>query len=145
MKKLTLFTFVLGLFLSTAAVAQISDPHTAFKKHINEVVQQVEQTESPEEKRALLNNSLTDLVETIEQVENKENVPAEDKAQLAAFKNDLMDKKAELNGEAGFTQVPANQLNNFANFVQQDIEQADRVVTLSLTSALLIVLILLLL
>ena len=145
MKKLSLLTLVVGLFLSTATFAQISDPYSTFKEHINNVVLQVKQAESPDEKRTLLNNSLTDLIETIDKVEANDRVPEEDKTALAAFKIDLMEKKAELNGDEGFTKVPSNQLNNFANFIQQDIEQADPVVTMSLTTALLIVIILLLL
>lgn len=72
-------------------------------------------------------------------------VPETDKEALAGFKNDLIEKKNELNGQDGFAKVPDNRLNDFAQYVQQDMEQADRVVTISLTTALLIVIILLLL
>jgi hypothetical protein len=147
MKKLTISIFFFGLvaMLSTTAFAQSVDPQERLKKHINDVVEEVHKTENPDEKRAVLNRSLGNLISTVDKVEGMDRVPEEDLNTLADLKQNLQDKKDELNGENGYAKVPANQLNNFANFVQQDLEQADTVVTLSLTTALLIVLILLLL
>ena len=121
-----------------------ADAETMFKKHINKMVESVEKAETPEKKRELLNDSFDDLITSIEKVESMSAVPASEKEGLAIFKNDIQEKKSELNGINGFNKVPNNNLNNFANFVQQDLEQADTV-TIGVTTLLLIIIILLLL
>ena len=147
MKKLTFSIFIFGLLaLVNANVnAQTIDPQEKIKKYINDAVEQVHEAESPEQKRSSLNSSLDRLITTLDRIEQLDQVPEADKKNIADLKNDFQNKKDELNGENGFTKVPANQLNEFASFVQQDFEQADRIVTISLTTALLIAIILLLL
>ncbi|WP_018128127.1 hypothetical protein [Balneola vulgaris] len=146
MKKLVLSIFgFCVLALSAPVQAQSDNAHTLIKEHINEMVVTVEKKETTTEKRAALNESLDEMIAAIDKVSNMKAVPTADKEGLNAFKTTLEDRKNELNGAEGFEAVPANQLNDYANFIQQDLEQADRVVTLSLTTALLIVLILLLL
>lgn len=145
MKKL-IFTFIIvGLLGSLTSVnAQINDGHQLLKKHINSVVEEVEEVKSPDKKREILDESLGNIIKAIERVSEKKSVSVSEKENLAEFKDQLIERRDELNGENGYGTIPNNQLNNFANFIQQDIEQADRLVTLSLTTVLLIVLILLL-
>lgn len=145
MKKL-IFTFIIAGFIGVMNPinAQINDGHEALKKHVNSIVENVEGTESPEKKREILDESLSDMITAIERVSDRKSVSSSEKENLAEFKDQLSERRDELNGKNGYVAIPNNQLNNFANFVQQDIEQADRLVTLSLTTALLIVLILLL-
>lgn len=133
------------ILLSNELFAQNVDPQKKFKQHINSVVQQVQETPEPDKKRAILNRSFDRLINVVNKIESLPDVPESDLSKLSDFKKDIQTKKDELNGKNGFSKIPPNQLNNFANFVQQDIEQADRVVTLSLTTVLLIVIILLLL
>ena len=71
-------------------------------------------------------------------------ISQEDQDNLAALRNKMQNHQHELNGTNGLDQVQNNQLNNFSNYVQQDLEQADTII-ISLTAALLIVIILLLL
>lgn len=120
------------------------DAETMFKKHINKMVESVENSKTPDAKRAVLNDSFDDLIEAIEKVETMKAVPQKDKEGLVTFKADIQEKKDELNGINGFRAVPSNNLNNFAHFVQQDLEQADTV-TIGVTTLLLIIIILLLL
>lgn len=145
MKKL-IFTFIIAGFIGVTnpVNAQVNDGHQALKKHVNSIVEDVEEAESPEQKREILDESLGDMITAIERVSDRKSVSSSEKENLAEFKNQLSERRDELNGKNGYVAIPNNQLNNFANFVQQDIEQADRLVTLSLTTALLIVLILLL-
>ncbi|MFP8487537.1 hypothetical protein ACKGJO_00415 [Gracilimonas sp. Q87] len=145
MKKL-IFTFmIVGLLGSLTSVnAQINDGHQFLKKHINSVVEEVEEVKSPDKKREILDESLGNIIKAIERVSEKKSVSVSEKENLAEFKDQLIERRDELNGENGYGTIPNSQLNNFANFIQQDIEQADRLVTLSLTTVLLIVLILLL-
>jgi hypothetical protein len=51
----------------------------------------------------------------------------------------MRDRQNELNGLDGFEKVPANKLDEFATFTLQDIEQADTIITISLTTLLLII------
>lgn len=146
MKKLTI-SFLLILFTVTAipVSAQTPDAHDRLKKHINKMVENVEQAETVTEKRDILNDSFDDLMTTFDKVSAMNRVPKSDKEAIADFRNTIQEKKDELNGENGYDKVPDAQLDEFANYVQQDIEQADRVVTISLTTALLIIIIILLL
>ncbi len=145
MKKLTLSLLVL-LFTATLLPlqAQSTDAHDKLKAEINKMVENVEDAETAAEKREILNTSFDNLITTFDQVQSMERVPESDKKALADFKNNIQEKKNELNGMNGYEKVPASQLNDFAQFVQQDIEQADRIITISVTTALLIILILLL-
>ena len=146
MKKLTLVLFFASLigFLNPLN-AQVKDGHEALKKHINSVVEKVKETETPDKKREILDESLTNMVTAIDRVSKRSSVTETDKEGLKEFKTMLTERKDELNGVNGFTRVPNNKLNNYANFIQQDIEQADTTLTISLTTVLLIVIILLLL
>lgn len=146
MKKFTI-SFLLLLFTVTAIPlrAQTPDAHDQLKKHINKMVVNVEQAESVTEKRDILNQSFDELITTFDKVSAMNRVSESDKEALADFRNTIQEKKDELNGTNGYDKVPDSQLDEFADYVQQDIEQADRVVTISLTTVLLVVIILLLL
>lgn len=146
MKKLTI-SFLLLLFAATfiPLQAQSLDAHDNLKAEINNMVKSVEEAESAVEKREILTVSFDNLITTFNRVESMKQVPESDKKALADFKNSIQEKKDELNGTNGYERVPDTELNDFAQFVQQDLEQADRYVTISVTTALLIILILLLL
>ncbi|XWN36844.1 MAG: hypothetical protein ROO71_12885 [Balneola sp.] len=130
--------------ISPLTAQNTGDAEVMFKKHINKMVENVEKAESPESKREILNNSFNDLITAIEKVEAMSVVPETEKKGLTSFKADIQDKQNELNGENGFVGVSNSNLNNFANFIQQDLEQADTV-TIGVTTLLLIIIILLLL
>jgi len=115
------------------------------KDYMNETNQKVKQADMPEVKRLILNNSLTHLDNVMQEVENMPGVSKDNLAAVQAYRNKVQNKINELNGKDGYERVPDNQLNAFSNYVMQDLEQADRVLTISLTTALLVVLILLLL
>ncbi len=146
MKKL-IISFFLLLFTATFVPlqAQPSDAHDKLKAEINNMVESVDEAKTAVEKREILNSSFDKLITTFNRVESMKQVPESDKQVLAGFKNSIQDKKDELNGTNGYERVPDSELNDFAQFVQQDLEQADRFITISVTTALLIVLILLLL
>lgn len=136
---------VLVFFSQVSAFAQADKATTKFKKYINDVVQKVEKTEEPDKKRAILNDSFDDLISTFDKVAAMNSVSEKDRDAIAQLKTTITERKNELNGLNGYDAVKNNQLNNFANYVQQDMEQADSTVTISVTVLLLIVIILLLL
>lgn len=145
MKKL-IISFLFLLFTATVVPlqAQSSNAHDKLKSEINNMVESVEEAETAVEKREILNTSFDKLITTFNRVQSMDRVPEADKEALADFKNSIQEKKNELNGTNGYEKVPDSELNDFAQFVQQDFEQADRFITISVTTALLIVLILLL-
>lgn len=148
MKKLTTAGIFVALLMFTAvhtAAAQTQNAVDMFKNHVNTVVQKVEKAEQPARKRALLNRSFDKLLTSFDRVESMQALSGADQSALNKLRANITEKKNELNGLAGFKRVPDSQLNNFANFVQQDLEQADSTITISVTVLLLIIIILLLL
>lgn len=145
MKNSILFLFIFGLVTTLNPIqAQSADGQDALKKHVNTIVEKVEKTDDVQQKRVILDESLTDLMKAIDRVSKNAAVSESDKNALSHMKSSLKEKKEELNGMNGFAKVPDRRLNQFAHYIQQDMEQADAV-TLSLSTVLLIVIILLLL
>lgn len=143
--RLTMTSILLLFVMQSVAVAQTTNLTETFKKHFNETVEQVHQTESADEKRAILNDSFTKMITTLDRIESKANLTEDEIAQLVSFRNDISEKQSELNGQDGFEEVLDEDLDDFSNFSQDFVEQANRTVTIGLTTALLILIILLLL
>ena len=145
MKKAKPLIFALALLIHLPALGQADKAESKIKAYINDVVQKVEVENNADQKRQILNASFDKLITVFEKVEKMEKFSSEEKAGIIELRNTLAEKKDELNGVNGYQAVPNNQLNNFANFVQQDIEQADPYITISAGLAVVIVLLLLLL
>lgn len=147
--KSSVFLFALLLSAQTVAASGVGDRDDAlsmFKSYVNAMVQKVEKAKDPAEKRAIINRSFDKLTTAFEQAQNFGLVSEKDKKAIHLFKTDIQQKKNELNGKEGYRRVANNNLNNFANYVQQDLEQADTVnITISATLLVLIIILLLLL
>ena len=143
--RLTITSILLLFAVQTMAVAQSTNITETFKKHFNETVEQVNQTESADEKREILNDSFSRMITTLDRIESKANLTEDEIAQLSSFRSGITEKLSELNGQDGFEEVQDEDLDDFSNFSQDFIEQADRTVTIGLTTVLLILIILLLL
>lgn len=145
-KQTTITALFASLILcfTVSASAQVDDPIKAFKGYINGMVQEVEHAETPEKKRTIMNDTFDELLSTFDKVKDMRALSPKDQKALNLLTESITAKKNELNGLAGYKKVSNNQLNEFANFVQQDMEQAETI-TISIVVALLIVLILLLL
>lgn len=147
MKTIRLITTSIFLIFAvqSMAIAQTVDITETFKKHFNETVQQVQQTDSEDEKRMILNESFSKMITAIDRIESEGNLSEDQIAQLHSYKLSIVEKQNELNGVDGFDEVLDEDLDDFSNFSQQFIEQANRTVTIGVTTALLILIILLLL
>ena len=147
MRTIRLFTISIFLIfaIQSMAVAQSVNITETFKDHFNETVQKVEQTDSKDEKRVILNESFTKMITAIDQIESRANLTEDQIAQLHSYKLGIVEKQNELNGLDGFDEVLDEDLDDFSSFSQQFIEQANRTITIGLTTALLILIILLLL
>jgi hypothetical protein len=110
------------------------------QKHFSDVANKVKATENVAEKRAILENSFKDMSEALTKVQNSFLISKEDKAGISGLKSILKENQDELAGINGYERVPDSQLNNFSNYVVQNLAQADQMITISLVAALLIIL-----
>jgi hypothetical protein len=128
-----LFSFLL------VQISKADDLKKELQKYINEIVTEVKEAETPEEKREILDNLFEDLQESFEAAKNSPYVPIDDYEGINILQSKITERSKELNGLEGYQKVPDNQLNEFAVFTLQDIEQADEIITISLTTLLLII------
>ncbi|MEX1011866.1 MAG: hypothetical protein WDZ29_07370 [Balneolaceae bacterium] len=139
-------TSILFLFaIQSTVVAQTAKVTETFKTHFNETVQQVQQTESADEKRTILNESFIKMIVAIDRIDSLVKLPEDEVAQLHAFKMGIVEKQNELNGLNGYNQVMSDDLDDFSSFSQNYIEQANRTITIGISTVVLIIIILLLL
>ena len=133
-----------GLLLVTAPARADVTPHEQLKQHIHDAVEKVKAAPTAAEKRSILDDELRAMTTALNRARQMTDRSSE-KESIDALRARVQEKLDELHGQNGYTAVPDEELDTFADYVQQDFEQADRVVTISVTTALLIVLILLLL
>lgn len=143
-RTLTVAVLTVGLTLAAPTAHADTTPHDQLKQHVRDIVQKVKAARSASEKRAILDEKLNDMVAALDRVENMSDLSERDQNGIEALRSQLQEKLDELHGQNGYEAVPDGQLDSFADYVQQDFERADRVVTISLTSALLILLIIIL-
>jgi hypothetical protein len=143
MKVRTIFgTMVMMFFL-----VQIGNGGTKenIQKYFNNTACKVKATNDAVQKRDILNTSLQTMSKALDKVENSGLISQDDLASVDRFKTALQEKQDELTGSNGYERVPDAQLNAFSEYVVQDMEQAEKTVTISVVTALLIVIILILL
>jgi hypothetical protein len=138
-------SIVLMLAMQSMAFAQSANITETFKKHFNETVQQVQQAENADEKRLILNESFTKMISGIDRINSLGNLSEDQADQLHAYRLGIVEKQNELNGLNGFDEIMDEDLDDFSNFSQDFIEQANRTITIGVTTALLLIIILLLL
>lgn len=144
----TLYTILASVVLvcaiQTVSFAQSANVTETFKKHFNETVQEVHDTDDADEKRAILDESFNKMLSAIDRIESMASLSEDEIAGLNSFKHGITEKLSELNGLDGFDEINDEDLDDFSNFSQDFVEQADRTVTIGVTTALLILIILLL-
>jgi hypothetical protein len=112
--------------------------------YFNDAVTKAKATSNPAEKRQILNESFRTISTALDIVKGLPLVSSNDVAGIERLKATLQEKQDELAGSNGYAQVPDEQLNAFSDYVVQDMEQADQVVTISLVTLLLIVILIVL-
>lgn len=128
MKQIKTIGLTLAILLTIglqSGMAQSTKVESLFKNHINDVVEKVKQTESADEKRELLNDLFDTLILAYEKAEAISVLSEDEKLVMDEFRQDIIEKQNELNGLSGYAIVSDDQLNNFADFVQQGFEQAN--------------------
>jgi len=140
-KRAAFGVIVLMFVLVQAGNAQGTDNIQAY---FNDTAIKVKAIENPVQKRELLDQSLQDMSTALARVESFGLISNDDRADLDRFKAILQEYQDELAGRNGFERVPDTQLNAFADYVVQDMQQADKTISISLVAALLIVIIIIL-
>ncbi len=132
----TLGALTLVMLMTQVAFAQGTED---IKNYFNETAISVKATTDVVQKRALLDNSLQQMSRAISTIERVGAGSDQDRAGLALLKSTVQDKLDELAGTNGFDRVGDSQLDAFANYVVQDMQQADKTVTFSVVTLLLII------
>ena len=140
--RIILGTIVALLVLGQTGYAAAND---GILKYFNNTAGKVKATADPVEKREMLDRSLKNMTMVLDKVENMPLVSENDQAGIKWMKNILQEKRDELAGINGYDRVADAQLNNFSDYVVQDLEQAPETITISVVTLLLIILILVLL
>jgi hypothetical protein len=109
------------------------------QKYFNNTASKVKATENPVEKRAILTESFQTMSKALAMVQGSTVLSKEDGIGIEHFKTALQEKSDELAGRNGYVRVSDSQLNTFSDYVVQDMEQADQMISISLVSLLLIV------
>lgn len=121
------------------------DATERFKRYVDEAVVLVKKTDDPDQKRAILNSTLDRMRRAANTVEKMPGLGDDDRTAARILSDNFSEKLAELNGEDGFERVADSELDEFADYVQQDLEQAQRlVISLSVTTLLLLIILILL-
>lgn len=139
-------TIIAVLVMSFVAVQTgWAEGKEGIQKYFNDTARKVKTTAEPAQKREIMNHSFQAMSKALDRVESSGLVSKDDRDGISRIKTALQEKQDELTGNNGFERVADAQLNAFSDYVVQDMEQAYQSVTISLVSALLIIIILILL
>jgi len=137
--------FRLFIILFVVFYAGIAFGQDVLQKYLNDTSLKVKATTDPSQKREILNESFEKMSKALDKVQRSPLVSKEDRAGINLLKASLQEKLDELAGLNGYERVSDEQLDSFSDYVVQDMEQADRTVTISLVTLLLIIIIVILL
>lgn len=138
----TRLTFGLIVMLFVLSIPVIAEGEGELQKYFNKTATKVKSTEDASAKREILNDSFTKMLKVLNKIQNSGMISEEESLGVSNFKITIQEKQDELNGKNGFEKVTDSQLNNFADYTVQDIEQAS--ITISLVALVLIVILLVL-
>jgi hypothetical protein len=131
------------LFVAMFAFADVAQAQDELHKYFVEVATEAQAAETADAKRDILNRGLTRMNQALTQVQSSPAISAEDVDGIRQLQGSIQDKLDELNGAGDFQRVADSELDAFADYMVQDIEQAYRI-TISLVALLLIIIIVIL-
>jgi len=143
MKAITVFG-VIVIMIFVLVQAGTAGGKDDIQKYFNDTAGKVKATADPAQKREILDKSLQTMSKALDRVESSGLVSQDDRAGIDRFKTTLQEKQDELKGINGYERVADAQLNAFSDYVVQDMEQAEKQITISLVAALLIIIIVIL-
>ncbi len=143
MKALIAFGSIFMMFV--LAIPVNADGKDELKQYFNKAANKVKMTENVDEKREILNESFNSMSKILDKVQSSALISKDDHDGIDRLKAIVQDKQDELAGINGYERVPDTQLNAFADYVVQDMEQADQMITISVVVLLLIIILIVLL
>jgi hypothetical protein len=144
MKAIAMLGAIVLLFaLAQTGQAAVND---GILKYFNDTAVKVKATEDPVQKREILDKSLHNMTMVLGKVQGLPLVPKDDQVGLVSLITSLQERQDELAGKNGLERVSDAQLNDFSDYIVQDMQQApNTTITISVVTALLIIIILILL
>jgi hypothetical protein len=148
-KRLGMLLFLAAAVLPAQAADDKEVLQSRVKAALNEMVQEVKSQESAEAKRETLERFIGKVERRAGWLETMPFIEKEQRAALSMLQGKFAGYQAELKGLQGRDRVADRDLDAFASFVQQDLEQAevtwdDGGVYLSVGAIIIILLVLLL-
>lgn len=146
--KRMLSILALGLFAAAAPIQAHSGAtlvEDRFKTALNGVVRKVHGAEDPAAKRKALVGWTEHMDRGLGRAAAMESLSEADRAGLSALRNRFVAYKAELEGREGLARVEDGELDRFASYMQQDLEQAPVGGGIYLSAGAIIIILLLLL
>lgn len=141
----TRITLVSIMLLVCSVVMAQAQGKEKLQQYFNGAASEAKEASDPTQKREILSSSLVKMTKALDVVESMSSVSATDRAGIQRFKASLQEKQDALAGVNGHARIADARLNDYANYIVQDMEQADTVVTISLVTLLLIIIIVILL
>jgi hypothetical protein len=137
------------VFGSIAMVCVLALPALAGGKgeiqgYFSDAAHKVKATADPVEKRRILTGSIENMSTVLGIVQSLPLISKEDMAGLDNLKTTLQEKQSELAGSQGYVRVSDENLDAFSDYIVQDMEQADQVITISVVTLLLIIILIVL-
>jgi len=109
------------------------------QNYFSDAANKVKAADNASEKRIILNESFEKMSKALDMVQSSPLISNDDRAGINRFKSALQEKQDELTGRNGYVRVSDEQLNAFSDYVVQDMEQAEAVVTIGIVTLLLII------
>lgn len=140
----TIIAFVSLLLMFVLVIPANAGGKGELQKHFNNVANKVKATENATEKREILNESFQKMSKALNKLESTGMISDQDQLGIDGLKATIQENQDELAGINGFERVSDEQLNDFSDYVVQNMEQA-QMITISLTVLLLIIILVVLL
>lgn len=117
----------LAVFAATAPIKASAGSdilEERYKAALNDMVRQVRNAQDPEAKRDVLQHFIKHMSQGLQKAENLESISEQDRQTIHSVLGKFYAYDSELNGQAGFDRVPDPDLDQFAGYIQQGMEQA---------------------
>jgi len=115
------------------------------KDYFSDAALRVKKEHDPAQKREILNRSFDKVFKAVDRIEKMPAFSSVDLQAVREIRSRAKDRSDELNGLNNYQPVSDAQLNQFADYVVQDMEQAKSVTIVTTTTVLLIIILVLLL
>jgi hypothetical protein len=140
----TIIAFISILLVFVLIIPVNAGGKEELQKHFKNVADKVKATENVVEKREILNESFQKMTKAINTLESTGMVSQKDRVGIDGLKATMKTNQDELAGTNGFERISDDQLNNYSDYVVQNMQQAE-MITISLVTLLLIIILVVLL